>query len=327
MDLYKQKYTEALIRAKEFVSKDVVEALEYVFPELAESEDKRIRNAIYNALKYLETEFCWDFIDEVDILDVYAWLEKQDCLEKQRQEDLKKVSIWKHWKDGICGNGEGKQTYLIKMGNTYSLSSCLGFECDYIELSDLDNLMIEKQGKQKQSVWSEEDKQSKNWILEYLYDGLRRTDAQFKDEFKAAIAWFEKQYEKEFDPRYKCLEDLLTADDIHQMSMNEAMVEEAKSKAVNALSKLGISKLLGLEKQGEHAELDESEDKSIRNGLIALLKFGLEDGSAIAPGFNVTKEQALAWIEKQCKQEPASITDEWIEDYWQHEKVNKSLLL
>lgn len=37
------------------------------------------------------------------------------------------------------------------------------------------------------------DNQSKNWILEYLYDGLRRTDEQFKDEFKAAIAWLKKQ--------------------------------------------------------------------------------------------------------------------------------------
>ena len=46
-------------------------------------------------------------------------------------------------------------------------------------------------------------------------------------------------------------------------------------------------------------ELAESEDERIRKGLIALLKFGLEDGSAIAPGFNETKEQALAWLEKQ----------------------------
>ena len=51
-------------------------------------------------------------------------------------------------------------------------------------------------------------------------------------------------------------------------------------------------------------ELKESEDESIRNGLIALLKFGLEDGSAIAPGFNVTKEQALAWLEKQDGHKP-----------------------
>ena len=37
------------------------------------------------------------------------------------------------------------------------------------------------------------DEQSKNWILEYLYDGLRKSDEQFKDQFKAAIAWLEKQ--------------------------------------------------------------------------------------------------------------------------------------
>jgi len=46
-------------------------------------------------------------------------------------------------------------------------------------------------------------------------------------------------------------------------------------------------------------ELKVSEDERIREAIIALLKFGLEDGSAIAPGFNETKEQALAWLEKQ----------------------------
>lgn len=38
-----------------------------------------------------------------------------------------------------------------------------------------------------------ENEQSKKWILEYLYDGLRKSDEQFKGQFKAAIAWLEKQ--------------------------------------------------------------------------------------------------------------------------------------
>lgn len=46
-------------------------------------------------------------------------------------------------------------------------------------------------------------------------------------------------------------------------------------------------------------ELKVNTDERIREALIALLKFGLEDNSAIAPGFNETKEQALAWLEKQ----------------------------
>lgn len=84
----------------------------------------------------------------------------------------------------------------------------------------------------------------------------------FKDEYgnnsyfagikvKDIIAWLEKQCEKEVDPRRENLEELLAADAIYQMSMNEAMVEEAKSKAINALSELAIGKLLGIDKQSE----------------------------------------------------------------------------
>ena len=37
-----------------------------------------------------------------------------------------------------------------------------------------------------------EDEQHRKWILEYLYDGLRKSDEQFKGQFKCAIAWLEK---------------------------------------------------------------------------------------------------------------------------------------
>lgn len=40
-----------------------------------------------------------------------------------------------------------------------------------------------------------EDEQHRKWILEYLYDGLRKSDEQFKGQFKIAIDWFEKQGE------------------------------------------------------------------------------------------------------------------------------------
>lgn len=38
-----------------------------------------------------------------------------------------------------------------------------------------------------------EDEQHRKWILDYLYDGLRKSDGQFKGQFKTAIAWLEKQ--------------------------------------------------------------------------------------------------------------------------------------
>lgn len=42
-----------------------------------------------------------------------------------------------------------------------------------------------------------DDEQSRKWILEYLFDGLRKSDEQFKGQFKTAIAWLEKQGEPE----------------------------------------------------------------------------------------------------------------------------------
>lgn len=71
-------------------------------------------------------------------------------LEKQGEQKPSPTLTWKHWKDGIGGNGEGKQVFLIKQNGYYSISSCLSFECDYIELSELDKLLKgEKQRKQK----------------------------------------------------------------------------------------------------------------------------------------------------------------------------------
>lgn len=216
-----------------------------------------------------------------------------------------------------------------------------------------------------------EDEQHRKWILEYLYDGLRKSNEQFKDQFKAAIAWLEKQGEKESDPRYENLEEILAADDIYQMSMNDEMVQEAKEKAVNALSVMCIGRLLGLEKQGEQGNqhlydiiialwdlLDkidtfadlQIDDTSRYNPFRKIEditrerhKFVKSDGYNLyikgekitdfqeqnTMMFNSTKESkceendsSTACLENQCEQKSVSITDEWIEDYWQHEKVN-----
>jgi len=80
-----------------------------------------------------------------------------------------------------------------------------------------------------------------------------------KEENEKYIAWLEKQDKMEVDARYDNLKALLEADDIYQMSMNDAMVNEAKTKAVKALSELAISKLLNLKKEDEQ-KFDWSED-------------------------------------------------------------------
>jgi len=49
-------------------------------------------------------------------------------------------------------------------------------------------------------------------------------------------------------------------------------------------------------------ELADSEEDRIRKDIIALIKFALEDGSAVSPGSHTTKEEALAYLEKQKEQ-------------------------
>lgn len=119
--------------------------IEDIFPELYEPEDEKIRKWLIAQL-----ELKSDMINNSRELELMI-LKSIDWLEKQGQS--KKTSIWKHWKNGIAGNGDGKLTFLIKSGPTYSLSSCLSFECDYIELSELDNLMLEKQDNANEEYW------------------------------------------------------------------------------------------------------------------------------------------------------------------------------
>ena len=127
------------------------------FSKLAESEDERIRNVIRGWIYTRPASFFDNGISKEEML---AWLDKHN--------KPKKVSIWKHWKDGIAGGAEGEQIFLIKIGRVYSISSCLGCECDYIELSELDELMREeKQGKpmwsslKPQNRWKPSDEQIK----------------------------------------------------------------------------------------------------------------------------------------------------------------------
>ena len=62
-------------------------------------------------------------------------------------------------------------------------------------------------------------------------------------------------------------------------------------------------------------ELKENNEERIRNALITIIKYRFEDDSAIAPGFNITKEQVLAWLEKQGHMLDPDKVIEWIDEH------------
>ena len=148
---YEKKYKEALEKARKlctYPTTNFQSDLEDLFPELKENVDEWIEKIRKGIISYLNNRQITSIAESSAAERWIAWLEKQG-------KQPKKVSIWKHWKDGIAGGAEGEQIFLIKIGTIYSISSCLGCECDYIELSELDKLMREeKQGKPK---WTDED--------------------------------------------------------------------------------------------------------------------------------------------------------------------------
>ena len=186
----KEKLEEAK-RLYETANADQRYVLESLFPELTESEDEKVRKSVIAIIN--------NYVDNSNTFKpkMIAWLEKQKPITNKEDEEVRqylirtmkrcdinvpmvqkalawlekqgnkpqKTSIWKHWKDGIAGNGEGETIYLIKYGYTYSLSSCLGFECDYIELSELDKLLSEKQGEQKPADKVEPKFKVGDWIV------------------------------------------------------------------------------------------------------------------------------------------------------------------
>lgn len=69
---YEKAYKEALSRAKSFELPEYKNIMASIFPELAESEDEKIRNAL---IRFHKSTIDVDGIKGADII---AWLEKQD---------------------------------------------------------------------------------------------------------------------------------------------------------------------------------------------------------------------------------------------------------
>lgn len=77
MDTYEKKYKEALNKAKDMLSNKEVrrEDMEYLFPELKESEDKIYKRAIRQMYSLLPNKPT--YIGDVRVEDIFAWLANQ----------------------------------------------------------------------------------------------------------------------------------------------------------------------------------------------------------------------------------------------------------
>lgn len=72
-----KRYDEALKKAKRLYEEGTItECLCHIFPELKESEDEKIKEAISAGLCDVSCDFGWSDFGGVPIEDIFAWLEK-----------------------------------------------------------------------------------------------------------------------------------------------------------------------------------------------------------------------------------------------------------
>ena len=188
-------YDEALKKAKEMYdtyrfsvdpSNFKPTDFEYIFPQLKESEDERIRKGL---IDIFNTALGQDFLQRKAGLnrdEVIAYLEKQKIKEKQdrmmpvyNDRDSFESALEKAWKSyNECGS-----------------RTVDSFEDDYIECAHAKGFRegylfgIEKQKEQKQE-WSESDKQNINLIISYLDSYIEEHNDTFgADECKYLQYW------------------------------------------------------------------------------------------------------------------------------------------
>lgn len=90
---YKELYENALKRADSFKSPEIRDITEYIFPELAESEDERIRKALIRYFT-LSDEHAYNEACGVSYRDIVAWLERQEQKPADKVEPKFKVGDW-----------------------------------------------------------------------------------------------------------------------------------------------------------------------------------------------------------------------------------------
>jgi hypothetical protein len=195
-----KRYDEAIERYKakqEYESQKVHEFIEYLFPELAESEDERIRKDIIEAVE-LHKDFT-----QVRKEHIYAWLEKQGNLVKYYEDKLDRCACEnfnKGYKKALEKQGENNMG--ISEATKKDLEDNLNKALEK-ETSESCNEFLDEQGEQKpvfEMKTPEEslgiDSDTYNKIVDECIYGEQNPAAWSEEDeemCQETIDWFEKK--------------------------------------------------------------------------------------------------------------------------------------
>lgn len=194
--------------------------------------------------------------------------------------------------------------WLKKQGDKDKLIEELGeYKAKYIQE------VLQKHLEEQKPAWSEEGEKIRKALIDFVQ--------QYGDDFYSqvskgrAIAWLEKQ---KIDPRQKYLNALLVADNIYQMAMNDEMVAEAESKAIDALMKLCITKYL-LGKHGEQKQdpCEHCNDVMLNcHNFPCIKKKAFEQGKSVSDIINEEGVDNQNCVQSADKIEPKFKVGDWV---------------
>ena len=165
---YEKAYKEALKRADSLTEKyGGRDFAEYVFPELAESEDERIRKFICSIIDNLEPK---DFVG-VKKMNVLAWLEKQ---KEPTTEEL------------YAEQGTTEEEYIA---NTMKKVRAM-------REKQKESLHIPEMCKENPDSFKDEDERIRKGIFEFIRDSLGDEFEDYDFYKSEALKWLEKQKEQ-----------------------------------------------------------------------------------------------------------------------------------
>ena len=197
MENYEKKYKEALERAEALIAGETntsdtlfyLNDIKSIFPELAESEDERIRKALINLFK-IENFNGYTTLNGIDVDDVIAWLEKQNEQKEYTFKSLPRLLEMVEPTERAKAYCQKLIDTLVKEG--YFTDAKIVGEClkqmngEKVALATMDNQKINK---------SEDEMIIKELISFVSNDGWKFTKLT-KEEKKSWIAWLKKQCQK-----------------------------------------------------------------------------------------------------------------------------------
>lgn len=321
-----QRYDEALERARKcldekrdtcFVRPDVI------FPELAESEDERIRKGIIRNLKYLADKAQGFVKDELE--ERIAWLEKQDIFSKKDIDDAYLKGV-RDTKNEIEKQYEAN--YQIRKDIATFIFNYKGDIKDrakWMNYLGIKVSFVEKQGEQKPDDKVEIKFKVGDWIIRnaegfkhntylvtevrdyYVCEELkgRRVTFTFNDVHKNFRLWDITKDAKNGDV-------LVTVDDEYPFIYKGCLDPKHPDSPVAYCGINTDGYFHSCSNKFNHWWTEAKVHPATKEQKDALLKAMADAGWE----FDFEKKE-LKGIEKKS----VSITDEWIEDYWQHHKV------